>query len=413
MSKVESRQVVPPGLEWTRAYHDPEDAEARGVYPFFHPVEPISASRGRIRGEERIIAGSNNYLGLTHDPRVIEANRSATLKYGTGLTGSRLLNGTMELQERLEARLASFLGKDAALVFSAGYLASLGTLPALTRREDHVYLDKSVHASLVDAAALCHGLTHRYPHRNAAALARMLDRNGAGGGAIVVTDGVFSMDGDVADLPALTAICRSRSATLIVDDAHGLGVLGARGAGTAESQGVEDGVDILVATFSKALGCVGGVVAGPAPVLHFLQHHARSFLFTAALPPGAAAGALAALDIIQQEPERRERLARNSEGLRRGLRELGLTVLGEGTPVIPVVVGGQWWPTLDAWRRLFDDGVAVNAVLPPAVPKGAARLRVTVTSEHSNSDIDQIVSAFERLAQSLGRLTAVPATQET
>ena len=406
-------QPVPPGLEWTRGYLDPRHAQERGVYPYFHPVEPLSATRGRIRGQERIIAGSNNYLGLTHDPRVIAANRDATLRFGTGLTGSRLLNGTMELQERLEARLAAFLRKDAALVFPAGYLASLGTLPALTRRGDRVYLDRLVHASLVDAATLAHGSTHRFPHRDTAVLARLLDRDRGAGGAIVVTDGVFSMDGDVADLPALTALCRAHGATLVVDDAHGVGVLGARGAGTAEAQGAEDGVDLVVATFSKALGSVGGVVAGPEPVLHYLRHHARSFLFTAALPPGAAAGALAALDIIEQEPERRVRLARNSAALRMRLRELGLTVLGDGTPIIPVVVGGQWWPTLAAWRLLFDEGVAVNAVLPPAVPVGSARLRVTVTSEHSAEEIDRIVAAFARLAETLGRAHVVPTAQET
>ena len=412
MSGTGSRQHVPPGLEWTRSYRDPQQAQDRGVYPFFHPVEPVSPTRGRIRGGERILAGSNNYLGLTHDPRVIEASRSATLRYGTGLTGSRLLNGTMELQEQLEARLARFLGKDAALVFSAGYLASLGTLPALARREDHVYLDRFVHASLMDAAALAHATSHRFPHRDPKALARMMDRN-PDGAAIIVTDGVFSMDGDVADLVELAALSRARGATLLVDDAHGLGVLGARGAGTAEAQGVEDEVDLVIATFSKALGSVGGVVAGPEPVMHYLKHHARSFLFTAALPPGPVAGALAALDVIEREPERRERLTRNSETLRTRIREMGLTVLGGGTPVIPVVVGGQWWPTLTAWRFLFDRGIAVNAVLPPAVPVGSARLRVTVTSEHTEDDLDQITSAFGELAQTLGRVAGVPAAQES
>ena len=406
------RQRVPPGLEWTRTYHDPQDAEERGVYPFFHPVEPLSATRGIVRGRERIIAGSNNYLGLTHHPRVVEASREATQRYGTGLTGSRLLNGTMELQERLEARLAAFLRKDAALVFPAGYLASLGVLPALTRAEDHVFLDKLVHASLVDAAALAAGTTHRFPHRDAAALARRLDaareREGEGA-AIVVTDGVFSMDGDVADLRALSALCRARGATLIVDDAHGLGVLGARGAGTAEAQGVEDEVDVTIATFSKALGSLGGVVAGPAPVMHYLKHHARSFLFTAALPPAAAAGAMAALDVVEEEPERRARLARNSDWMRARLRELGFTVLGDATAVIPVLVGGHWWPTMEAWKLLFDEGVLVNAVLPPAVRRGAARLRVTVTSEHSDEELERIAAAFARLAETLDGAVAVPA----
>lgn len=403
------RQPVPPGLEWTREYRDPQDARARGVYPFFHSIQPLSATRGIVAGEERIVAGSNNYLGLTHDPRVVEANREATLRFGTGLTGSRLLNGTIELQERLEDRLARFLRKDAALVFPAGYLASLGAIPALARREDRIYLDRLVHASLMDAASLGLGETRRYPHKDVAALGRLLERDAAeGGAALIVTDGVFSMDGDVADLRALSALSRARGATLIVDDAHGIGVLGARGSGTAEAQGVEDGVDIVIATFSKAFGSVGGVIAGPEPVMHFLRHHARSFLFTAALPPGAAAGVLAALDVIEQEPERRRRLTRNSEELRRRLRELGFTVLGDATPVIPVLVGGQWWPTLAAWRLLFDEGVLVNAVLPPAVPKGAARLRVTVTSEHSAAEIDRIVHAFERLSQSVGRVLDTP-----
>jgi 7-keto-8-aminopelargonate synthetase-like enzyme len=240
----------------------------------------------------------------------------------------------------------------------------------------------------------------------------MLDARPEGSHAFIVTDGVFSMDGDVADLGAMCSIARKHDAAILVDDAHGIGVLGQRGAGTAEAQGMEGEVDLIMATFSKSLGSVGGVVAGPEPAIHYLRHRARAFLFTASLPPGTAAGVLAAVDIVESEPERRERLRENSDRLRAGLRDLGFAVLGEGTPVIPVAVGGQWWPTLEAWRVLFDAGVFVNAVLPPAVARDAARLRVSVTSEHTEEELDHIVEAFAKLAKVSPEAIADPVLNE-
>jgi 8-amino-7-oxononanoate synthase len=305
----------------------------------------------------------------------------------------------MKLHLELEARLAVFLRKDAAVVFPAGYLANVGTLPTLATRGDHIYLDRLVHASVVDSARLTAARVHRFPHRDLGALERMLEARPEDSDAFIVTDGVFSMDGDVADLASMCAIARKHDAAILVDDAHGLGVLGKRGAGTAEAQGMEDEVDLIMATFSKSLGSVGGVVAGPEPAIHYLRHRARAFLFTASLPPGTAAGVLAAIDIVEGEPERRERLRDNSDRLRTGLRDLGFAVLGEGTPVIPVAVGGRWWPTVEAWRVLFDAGVFVNAVLPPAVARDAARLRVSVTAEHTDEELDHIGDAFARLAE--------------
>ena len=403
---------LPPILRRTREYRDPEEAVERGVYPFFRVMEEVGVTRVLVDGRTRIMAGSNNYLGLTHHPRVLEANREATRRFGTGLTGSRLLNGTMRLHLELEERLADFFSKEDAIVFPAGYLANVGTVPALARRGDQLFLDRFVHASVMDAARRSGARVHRFPHRDLNALVRMLGERPAGSDALIVTDGVFSMDGDIADLAGVTRLARAHGAAVLVDDAHGVGVLGARGAGTAESQGVGDEVDLVMATFSKSLGSVGGVVAGATPVVHYLRHHARAFLFTAALSPGPAAGVLAALDVIESEPERRLRLVRSSDRVRAGLRDLGFTVLGMGTPVIPVPVGGRWWPTLAAWRVLFDEGVFVNAVLPPAVERNTARLRISVTCEHSDDELDAIVQAFAALAKAQPESITAPVLNE-
>ncbi|MSR23224.1 MAG: pyridoxal phosphate-dependent aminotransferase family protein [Gemmatimonadetes bacterium] len=412
MSEDRSTRDLPPILRRTRGYRDPEDAEERGVYPFFRALEEVGVTRVRVDGHIRIMAGSNNYLGLTHHPRVVEANRDATRRFGTGLTGSRLLNGTMELHLELEERLAAFYRKEDAIVFPAGYLANIGTVPALAGRGDHLLLDRFVHASVMDAARLSGARVHRFPHRDLETLGSLLRERPPGADALVITEGVFSMDGDVADLAGICALARPHGAAVLVDDAHGLGVLGKRGAGTAEAQGVEGEVDLVMATFSKSLGSVGGVVVGPKPVIHYLRHHARAFLFTASLPPGTAAGVLVALEILESEPERRARLARSSDRLRSGLRGMGFSVLGEGTPVIPVVVGGGWWPTLAAWRALFDQGVFVNAVLPPAVERNSARLRVSVTSEHSDEEVDRILEAFSALTKTRPESASAPAMNE-
>jgi 8-amino-7-oxononanoate synthase len=339
--------------------------------------------------------GSNNYLGLTHHPHVLAAGEAAMRRYGSGATGSRLLNGTLDLHETLEARLAAFLRKDAALVFTTGYQASLGAIATLVGRDDHLFLDKLDHACIVDGARLSLGTVTRHAHGDLAQLGRQLAAAPAGAGKLVVTDGVFSMEGTIADLPGLTTLCRAHGAALLVDDAHALGVLGEDGAGTARHFGLDAEVDLVMATFSKSLASVGGVVAGPADAIRFIRHHARALIFTAAMPPASVAGTLAALDVMHDEPERRLRLWANTRRMAEGLRGLGLATGRSATPILPVTVG-PLAVTLQVWRALFDADVFVHPVLPPAVPGNECRIRLSMTAEHTDAQIDRVLEAFGR-----------------
>jgi 8-amino-7-oxononanoate synthase len=380
--------------EYTLAH----EVRALGVYPYYHAIEESTATEARICGQWKIMVGSNNYLGLTHHPAVQAAARAAMSKYGTGSTGSRLLNGTIDLHEQLEARFARFFHKEAALVFTTGYQASLGALAPLVGRDDHLFLDRLDHASLVDGARLAHGTVHRYAHGDFQGLARQLALAEGHGGRLIVTDGVFSMEGSIVDLPRLVAVAREHGAALLVDEAHAVGVLGARGEGTAHHFGVEDEVDLIMATFSKSLASVGGVVAGPAPVIDYMRHHARSLIYTASMPPASVAGVLAALDILEREPERRERLWANTRRVADGLRSLGLDLGASQTPIIPVLVGDTM-RSLQAWRALFDEGVFTHPIVPPAVPPNAARIRVSMTAEHTDEQIDRVLEAFARVSR--------------
>lgn len=368
-------------------------AQAAGLYPYFAPIEASTASEARIGGRWKIMLGSNNYLGLTHHPAVLAACAAALARYGSGSTGSRLLNGTLDLHERLEARLAALFRKEAALVFTTGYQASLGVVATLVGRDDHVFLDKLDHACIVDGARLAPGTVARWTHGDLAQLDRRLGAAPPDAGKLVVTDGVFSMEGTIADLPALTTLCRRHGAALLVDDAHALGVLGDGGAGTARHFGLDDRVELVMATFSKSLASVGGVVAGPADVLHYVRHHARALIFTASMPPASVAGTLAALDVMAAEPERRARLWANTRRMAAGLRAIGLDPGAAETPILPVTVG-PLDPTLRVWRALFDDDVFVHPVLPPAVPANECRIRLSMTAEHTDAQIDRVVDAF-------------------
>ena len=370
-------------------------AQKIGLYPYFAAIEESTASEARIGGQWKIMLGSNNYLGLTHHPAVLEASERALHRYGSGATGSRLLNGTLDLHETLEARMASFFRKEAALVFTTGYQTSLGAIATLVGRGDTLFLDKLDHACIVDGARLSLGETVRYPHGDLAQLARQLERAPETGGRMIATDGVFSMEGTIADLPGITALAKAHGAAVLVDDAHALGVLGEQGAGTARHFGLDDEVDLIMATFSKSLATVGGVLAGPEDVLHWVRHHARALIFTAAMPPASVAGTLAALDVLQAEPERRERLWANTRRMADGLRSLGLDTGRSQTPILPVVVGSLE-TTLVVWRSLFDDGVFVHPVIPPAVPPNDCRIRLSMTAEHTDAQIDRVVEAFAR-----------------
>jgi 8-amino-7-oxononanoate synthase len=337
--------------------------------------------------------GSNNYLGLTHHPKVIAVAEAALKKYGTGCTGSRFLNGTLDLHEQLEDRLARFLGKEAALVFSTGYQTNLGVVSALSHKGDYIFLDKLNHASLVDSARLAYGTVCRYHHNDMRALAQQLAQAPANASKLIVTDGVFSMDGDIVNLPDMVALADNYNADILVDDAHAIGVLGRHGGGTAQHFGLEDKVSLIVATFSKSLASIGGVVAGAEPVIHYLKHHARSLIYSASMPPASVATVLAALDVIEEEPERREALWRNTRRMQEGLKSLGYDIGESETPVIPVLIG-DLAEMIVLWKQMFDSGIFTNPVIPPAVPEHSCRLRISMMATHTDEQIDYVLDAF-------------------
>ena len=382
------------GFEAARMY------EALGLYPYFHPIEEATATEARIRGEWKVMVGSNNYLGLTHHPKVLEAAGNALGKYGSGSTGSRFLNGTLDLHYELEDRLARFFKKEAALVFTTGYQASLGALATLIERGDHLFLDRLDHASLVDGARLGHGELHRYPHGDFEALRKQLSHIPADGNKLVVSDGVFSMEGSIVDLPKLVRVSKQHGAQILIDEAHAVGVLGPDGAGTVSHFGLQDEVDLVLATFSKSLASVGGVLAGSDSVIHWLRHHSRALIFTAAMPPSSVAGVLAALEVMQDEPERRERLWANTNKVAECLRGMGFDTGASRTPVIPVLIG-DIEKTLHAWRVLFDEGVFSHPIVPPAVPHNACRIRVSMSAEHSDEQVERVLAAFARVARTM------------
>jgi len=373
--------------------------------PYFRRLESAAAPIVEMEGARRIMLGSNNYLGLTADPRVIEAAHDAIRRYGTGVTGSRLLNGTLDLHLELEAELAAWLGTEDALVFSTGHQANLGALGTILGPEDTVVVDSGDHASILDGVLLSRAKLRAFRHNRLDLLEKRLQQaERDGGGILVVVDGVFSMEGDVAPLPEIADLAERFGARLMVDEAHGLGVLGERGAGASELLGVEERVDLRMATFSKSLASCGGVIAGPADVMDFLRIQSRPFLFTASGVPAAVGAALAAVRICRSD-EGRELFARvlaNGEYLNAGLRALGFHVvdpvaLPDGTqvatPIVPVLVADDWKAAL-LWKALYEAGVYVNVALHPAVPPGGALLRTSVMATHDRATLDLALERF-------------------
>ncbi len=382
-----------------------------GLLPFFREVSSPAMPIVEMEGRPRIMLGSNNYLGLTGDERVMNGARDALTRYGTGLTGSRLLNGTTALHLDLERELAEWMGTEAAIVFTTGQQTNLGTLGTLLGPGDTVVVDSGDHASLLDGAILSRAKLRAFRHNRIDKLERALERAaGDGGGVMVVVDGVFSMEGDIAPLREIAELSRRFGARLMVDEAHGIGVLGARGAGTAELLGVEDQVDLRMGTFSKSLASCGGFLAGPAEVIEYLRIQSRSFLFTASGVPAAVGAALAALRVIRSD-EGRALLARvlaNGRHLNRGLHELGFSVVEPSpvttprgtesiiTPIVPVRVGHDWKAAV-LWRALYDEGVFTNVAVHPAVPPGGALLRTSVMATHDTAVLDRALACFERV----------------
>ena len=382
-------------------FTEAKEAIAAGIYPYFIPLTGNEGTVATFRGRRLIMCGSNNYLGLTTDPRVRQAAIDAIKTYGTSCTGSRFLNGTLELHEQLERELAEYVGKEAALVFSTGMQVNLGTISSLVGRGDYVILDKEDHASIVDGAKLSYGETKRFAHQDMAELERVLAKLPPEKGKLVVVDGLYSMEGDIAPLPEMAPLCKKYGARLMVDDAHAIGVLGG-GRGTAAHFGMTDQVDLIMSTFSKSFASLGGFVAGDEPVIHYIKHHARSLIFSASIPPSNAAAALAALHIMRDEPERVQRLKENADYMRQGFRRLGFDIGNSTTPVIPVIIGGQD-RTIMTWKMLFDAGVFVNPVLSPGVQPGRELLRTSYMATHTREQLDQVLGYLrDRSAKQLG-----------
>ncbi len=382
-----------------RRYTRAREVMAAGLYPYFHEIESGQGPEVRIEGRPVVMVGSNDYLGLTNHPRVKEAAIEAIRRYGTGCAGSRFLNGTLSIHHQLEERLADFLRQEAAIVFPTGFQANLGAISALVGKPDMVVIDKLNHASIFDGCRLSFGQIRKFRHNDMENLNRILATH-SDQAALIVVDGVFSMEGDIVDLPALMPVARRHGARVMVDDAHGLGVLGAGGRGTAEHFGMEDEVDLIMGTYSKSLATVGGFLAASEEVVHFLKHSARPLIFSASLPPGSAAAALAALDIIEAEPERRERLWANTRKMAAAFKALGFDIGHSQTPVIPVRVGDEL-KVLKMWRRLFDEGVFASPVLPPAVPPGMALMRTSYMATHTDAHLERVLSAFEKVGREL------------
>lgn len=380
-------------------FTEAREAQEQGIYPYFIPLSDTEGTEVVINGKRLIMIGSNNYLGLTTDPRVRQAAIEATRRYGTSCTGSRFLNGTLELHKELEARLARFVGKEAALVFSTGFQTNLGTISALVQRGDYVITDKEDHASIIDGCRLSYGQMKRFLHNDMDSLEQVLKGLPADAGKLVVVDGVFSMGGDIAPLPDIVTLCKKYGARLMVDDAHSVGVL-ADGRGTAAYFGLTDEVDLIMGTFSKSFASLGGFIAGDEQVIHYIQHFARSFIFSASIPPANTAAALAALDIIEKEPERCHRVLAIAERMRKGYQELGFDTGNSQTPIIPIILGNDML-TLFVWRNLFEAGVYTNPVIPPGVPPNKSLLRTSYMATHTDEQMDRVLEAFKWVREAM------------
>ncbi len=395
-------------FEKTTKFTRAKEAMEMGVYPFFQPLEDSDATTAIFRGKRVVMIGSNNYLGLTTHPKVKQAAMEAVERFGTSCTGSRFLNGTLQFHLDLDRRLAEFVGKEAAIVFSTGYQTNVGTISALVGREDFAILDKDDHASIVDGCFLARGMNQaemkRFSHNDPESLEHVLSKLPPDAGKLVIVDGVYSMGGDIAPLPELVEIAKRHGARIMVDDAHSIGVL-ANGHGTAAHFGLTDEVDLIMGTFSKSLASIGGFIAGDADVIHYIQHHARSFAFSASLPASNAAAVLAALDIIESEPEHVQRLWDNAEYMRAGFKKLGYDTGNSNTPVIPIYIRDDYRTVL-AWHALIEEGVYTNPVVSPGVPPKSSLLRTSYMATHTKEHLDHALKAFETVGHNLDLIPA-------
>lgn len=395
-----------------RSFEDAKRIQAAGVYPFFRALESTTGSTVVTQGKRRVMIGSNNYLGLTHHPRVQEAAKRAIDIYGTGCTGSRFLNGNLKLHEELEERLAAFLEKEACLVFSTGFLSNQGALSCLVGRSDVIYSDRENHASIIEGTRVAIGDTVKFRHNDMTDLERVLAQTrDKYEGALIVADGVFSMSGDILNLPKVVELAGKYDCRIYVDDAHALGVLGPKGQGTGHHFGLHDEVDLVMGTFSKSFASIGGFVAGSEDVIHYIKHKARPFMFSAAMPPAAAATVLECLNIVEEEPQHLACLWKNARKMRNELLRMGYNILDSQTPVIPLLIGDDMM-AFGFTQKLYERGVFATPVVRPAVPEGCAMIRTSYMASHSDGDLDYTLEVLEKLGREYGIL-GNPERQET
>ncbi len=378
----------------------PDEVKAAGVYPYFREISSDQDTVVKMNGKDVLMFGSNSYLGLTNHPKLKEASKAAIDKYGLGCAGSRFLNGSLDIHTELEEKLANFVGKDEAIVFSSGYKANLGAISSVLTRHDYVILDDLNHACIIDGARLSFGRTMKYRHKDMASLEKVLQRCNEDRVKLIVTDGVFSMEGDIAKLPEMVALAKKYNANIMVDDAHALGVLGKGGRGTASHFGVTDNVDIIMGTFSKSLASIGGFIAADHDTINFMKHTARSFIFSASIAPANAASVIAALDVMEEEPERIDMLWDNTRYAMEALGNVGLETGPTETPIIPIYVRDDQ-KTFALTKMLQDAGIFVNPVISPAVASDDSLIRFSLMATHTKEQIDYAVEKLDEVGKIL------------
>lgn len=378
-----------------------DEYKSRGLYPYFRAIETGTDTEVYINGKKMVMLGSNSYMGLTFNEKTIQGAIDGVKRHGTGCAGSRFLNGTLDLHEELEEEIRLFMNKEKALLFSTGFMTNLGILSTIVGKNDIVYIDKVDHASIIEGVRLSFGKVVKYKHNDMDDLRRVLENSDKRAGKLIVVDGVFSMEGDLADLPGIVELAGKYGSRIMVDEAHAIGVLGENGRGTCEHFGLEDEVDIQMATFSKSFATIGGYVVSYSPVVDYLKHHSRALIFSASLPPAVLGVVSKALEIIQNEPERREKLSKIADKMRKAFIEMGYDVGPTVTPIVPLIIGDMD-KCLMLWREVTENGLFVNPVVPPGVPPGRSLIRTSYIATHTDEQLDFALDVFKKAGKKLG-----------
>jgi 8-amino-7-oxononanoate synthase len=382
------------------SFHTVNELKKVGYYPYYHRVESEQGPEIKVEGEKRIVVCSNNYLGLANHPKVIEASANAAKRYGTSCTGSRLLNGTNDLHEKVERKFANFVGKENAILFTTGHHSNLGALSCLVSKSEVFITDKLDHASIIDGCRLSFGEMARFRHNDMSDLERQLIKY-KDKGILIIVDGIFSMEGDIANFPEISRLAKKYRARVFIDEAHSLGVIGVNGRGTGEYFNMEADVDVLMATASKSMASIGGFIASRSEVIDYIKHNARSIIFTASLPPACVGAIDASLDLIQQEPERRVKLMNTAKKMKEAFKSLGFNTNNSESPIIPLTVGADIM-AFKMWRMLFDEGVFASPVVTPAVPEGQAIIRTSYMATHTDEHLNFILEKFKKVGKVCG-----------